>query len=164
MLKIGDFSRVAHVTVKALRHYGQLGLLHPAWVDRFSGYRYYSVEQLSRLNRILALKELGFSLEQIGGMLDHPLGVDELRSILHEKRLEMEERLKAEQARLVQIEKHMQQIEEAGSWGGYEVVMKSIPEQAVISLREIAAGKVRFHRPSVEAVAEYINELGRVNL
>jgi DNA-binding transcriptional MerR regulator len=59
MLKIGDFSRLGQVTVKTLRHYGQLGLLKPAWIDRYTGYRYYSLEQLPRLNRILALKELG---------------------------------------------------------------------------------------------------------
>ena len=57
MLKIGDFSRVAHVTVKTLRHYAKVGLLKPVWIDRFSGYRYYSLQQLSRLNRIMALKD-----------------------------------------------------------------------------------------------------------
>lgn len=137
MLKIGDFSRVAHVTVKTLRHYGRVGLLRPAWVDRFSGYRYYALEQLPRLNRILALKELGFSLEQIAGMLDRSLGVDELRSILSQKRLELEERLRAERTRLTQVEVHLEQIEQAGGWSSYEVVLKSVPEQAVLSAREV---------------------------
>jgi DNA-binding transcriptional MerR regulator len=57
MIKIGDFSKLAHVTVKTLHHYGELGLLPPAHIDRYTGYRYYSLEQLPRLNRILALKE-----------------------------------------------------------------------------------------------------------
>ncbi len=137
MLKIGDFSRVAHVTVKALRHYGRLGLLHPVWVDRFSGYRYYSLEQLPRLNRILALKELGFSLEQVAAMLNHPLSADELRSILRQKRVELEQRLQAEQARLAQVEVHLEQIEQVGGWSGYVVALKAVPELAVLSMREV---------------------------
>ena len=67
MLKIGDFSKLAQVSVKTLRHYGKLGLLTPAWIDRFTSYRYYTLDQLRRLNRILALKDLGFSLEQVRG-------------------------------------------------------------------------------------------------
>ncbi len=58
MFKIGDFSRLSQVTVKALRYYDELGLLKPTHVDRFTGYRYYSATQLPRLNRILALKDL----------------------------------------------------------------------------------------------------------
>jgi DNA-binding transcriptional MerR regulator len=65
MLKIGHFSKLSHVTVKALRLYDQLGLLKPSHVDHFTGYRYYLADQLPRLNRILAFKDLGFSLEQI---------------------------------------------------------------------------------------------------
>ena len=63
MLKIGDFARTARVTVKTLRFYAREGLLCPVYVDRFSGYRYYDIDQLPRLNRILALKDLGFTLE-----------------------------------------------------------------------------------------------------
>jgi DNA-binding transcriptional MerR regulator len=55
MLKIGEFSKLARVSVKTLRYYADLGLLKPAYVDRYSGYRYYALEQLPRLNRILAL-------------------------------------------------------------------------------------------------------------
>ena len=69
MLKIGDFSHLSHVSVRMLRHYDELGLLKPVQVDRFTGYRYYSIEQLPRLNRILALKDLGFSLDQITQLL-----------------------------------------------------------------------------------------------
>ena len=65
MLKIGDFSKLSQVPVKTLRYYDEIGLLKPVQVDRFTSYRYYSFEQLRRLNRILALKDLGLSLEQI---------------------------------------------------------------------------------------------------
>ena len=66
MFKIGDFSRLAQVSVRMLRHYDKLGLLTPSHIDRFTGYRYYTIDQLPRLHRIIALKDLGLSLEQIG--------------------------------------------------------------------------------------------------
>ena len=137
MLKIGDFSRAAHVTVKTLRHYGRIGLLRPAWVDRFSGYRYYSFDQLPRLNRILALKDMGFTLDQIAGLLDRDLGVDELRSILHRKGQEVEGRLLAEQARLTQVETRLGQIDQEGGLSEFEVVLKCIPELPVVSTRKL---------------------------
>jgi DNA-binding transcriptional MerR regulator len=65
MLKIGDFSSLAQVSIKTLRYYDERGLLSPAHIDPETGYRYYSASQLSQLHRILALKDFGFSLEQI---------------------------------------------------------------------------------------------------
>ncbi|MBT3190222.1 MAG: MerR family transcriptional regulator [Anaerolineae bacterium] len=99
MIKIGDFSKLAHVTVKTLHHYGELSLLRPMRIDRYTGYRYYSLTQLPRLNRILALKDLGFSLEQIVHLLDEELSLEEMRGMLRMKQLELAERVGAEQAR-----------------------------------------------------------------
>ena len=65
MIKIGDFARLGQVSVVTLRHYDDIGLLKPVRVDSFTGYRYYSIEQLNHLNRILTLKDLGFSLDQV---------------------------------------------------------------------------------------------------
>src|SRR5512135_1317497 len=104
MLKIGDFSKLGHVTVKALRHYARIGLLRPEWTDRFTGYRYYSLRQLPRLNRILALKELGFSLEQVARMVDDHVSADQLRKMLCVKQAELQVRLQAERMRLAQVE------------------------------------------------------------
>ena len=69
MLKIGYFARISQVTVKTLHHYDRIGLLKPAHVDPFTSYRYYTIDQLGQLNRILALKDLGLSLEQIAQLL-----------------------------------------------------------------------------------------------
>ena len=68
-MRIGDFSKLSRVSIKALRYYDQMGMLKPIDVDRSTGYRSYSVSQLPRLNRILALKDLGLSLEQIASGL-----------------------------------------------------------------------------------------------
>src|SRR5512135_2086797 len=126
MLKIGDFSRLAHVTVKTLRHYGKVGLLRPAWIDRFTGYRYYSLQQLPKLNRILALKDLGFTLEQIGPMLGGNLSAQELRQILGSKQAELAGRVQVEQTRLAQVEGRLKQIEKEGSLPEYEVAVKRV--------------------------------------
>src|ERR671938_983721 len=96
MFKIGEFSRLTQVTVKALRHYDRLGLLTPAHTDPFTGYRFYSAAQLPRLNRLLALKDLGLSLEQIGPFLDAELSPEQLRALLLVKQSEMRRQLEAE--------------------------------------------------------------------
>lgn len=70
MLKIGDFSKLSRVSIRMLRHYDEIGLLHPVQIDPESGYRYYSENQLPVAGRITALKDMGFGLAAIGEMLD----------------------------------------------------------------------------------------------
>jgi DNA-binding transcriptional MerR regulator len=82
MLRIGDFARLSQVSVVTLRHYDELGLFKPAEVDPLTGYRYYSAAQLPRLNRILALKDLGFTLDQIERVLADGLTPEQLRAML----------------------------------------------------------------------------------
>ena len=135
MFRIGDFSRLTQVTVKALRHYDSLGLLKPAHIDPESGYRYYTGSQLPRLNRILALKDLGFSLEQIGQLLDADLSPEQLRVMLQAKQDEVREHIEAEQSRLLRIGARLQQIAEGTTAAGYDVVLKSVDAQPVASLR-----------------------------
>ena len=113
MLKIGAFAKEAQVTIKTLRHYAKLGLLKPIWIDRFTSYRYYSREQLSRLNRIAALKDFGFTLEQIGQILQRELTLDELRGMLRLKHAELAQHIREEQARLTRIEDRLARIEQA---------------------------------------------------
>lgn len=64
-LKIGEFSKLMQVTVKTLRHYEQIGLLVPDEVDQWSGYRYYTLDQMQKLKSIRQLKDIGFSLVEI---------------------------------------------------------------------------------------------------
>ena len=79
MIRIGDFSKLSRISVKTLRYYDEMGLLQPVQVDPFTGYRLYEYSQLSDLNRILALKDLGFSLEEIGRLLDDGLSLEQMR-------------------------------------------------------------------------------------
>ena len=94
MLKIGDFSQLGQVSVRTLHHYDERGLLKPAEIDDFTGYRFYSVDQLPRLNRILALKDLGFSLDQIGRLVQDDVPAEQLRGMLTLKQAEIERQLR----------------------------------------------------------------------
>ncbi|PMB43753.1 MerR family transcriptional regulator [Fischerella thermalis CCMEE 5330] len=136
MLKIGDFSKLSQVSVKALRLYDQLGLIKPVDVDNFTGYRYYSAEQLPRLNRILALKDLGFSLEQIAKLLDENLPSTEIRGMLRLKQAELQHLVEEEQARLLRVEARLKQIEQEDNMPNYEVVIKKVEPIKVASIRE----------------------------
>lgn len=140
MLKIGDLSRLAQVSVKTLRYYGDLGLLKPAWIDRYTGYRYYAAEQLERLNHILALKDLGFSLEQIRDLLNESLSAEELRGMLRLRQAELERSLSEERARLGRVEARLRQIDREGRALEYPVVLKAIEAQRVLAVQGAVAG------------------------
>ncbi len=133
MFQIGDFSRLTHVTVKALRHYDRLGLLTPLHVAPATGYRFYSAAQLPRLNRLLALKDLGLSLEQIGPFLDAELSAEQLRALLLVKQAEISRQLEADEARLARIDARLRQLQDGDP--GYDVVVKPVGAQRVASLR-----------------------------
>jgi DNA-binding transcriptional MerR regulator len=135
MFRIGDFSRIARVSARLLRFYDELGLLKPAHADPQTGYRHYSVTQLAQLNRITVLKELGFSLEQIGAMLQAPPGADELRRMLLMRRNDAELRLAQEAQRLRHIETRIAQIEVEGALSVDDVVERAEPARRLLSLR-----------------------------
>ncbi len=136
MLKIGEFSRFGQVTVKTLRHYDRIGLLKPAEVDRFTGYRYYSATQLPRLNRILALKDLGLALDEIRRLLDEDLSPDQIRGMLRLKQAEIEGHLQEEQERLARVELRLRQMEQENTMSTQEIVVKKAPRQAVVYVRD----------------------------
>src|SRR5262245_243508 len=135
MFRIGEFAQIAQVSTRQLRFYDQLGLLQPAHADPQTGYRYYSIRQLPRLNCILALKDLGLTLEQIGPLLEDELSPAELRAMLTIKRAQLEQSLRAEEARLRHIESRIAQIDRQGSISGYDVVTKAVAATPFLALR-----------------------------
>jgi DNA-binding transcriptional MerR regulator len=136
MLKIGDFSKLSRVSVITLRYYDELGLLKPAHVDRFTGYRYYSLDQLPRLNRILALKDLGFSLEETARLLDDALSPAQMRALLRAKQAQIQQRVAEEQARLARVEARLMQIEQEDAMPIYQVTLKRLDPLTVAAVRE----------------------------
>ncbi|MBB6144952.1 DNA-binding transcriptional MerR regulator [Silvibacterium bohemicum] len=135
MLKIGDFSTLAQVSIKTLRFYDQMGLLLPASIDSNSGYRYYSADQLSRLHRILALKDFGFTLEQIGQALDAGVTGEQMRGMLLLRKTEQEQRVEEELERLGRLNSRIRLIEQEASMAN-EVILKTAPKQWIASVRE----------------------------
>jgi DNA-binding transcriptional MerR regulator len=146
MFKIGEFSRLSRVSVRMLRHYDQLGLLTPSQTDSFTGYRYYSAEQLPRLNRILALRDLGFSLEQIAGMLDKDLSTDQLLGMLKLKRAEVEGQMQLEQQKLDRLEVRIRQMSEPTKHGAYDVILRDIEPELAATYREVATDDDRIQQ------------------
>ncbi|MBT2449543.1 MerR family transcriptional regulator [Streptomyces sp. ISL-43] len=138
MFIIGDFAKHGRVSVRMLRHYDALGLLRPARVDPVSGYRYYEAGQLARLNRVIALKELGFSLEQVGSILDELVGAEELRGMLRLRQAELESAMAAAAARLTQVESRLRTIENEGTMPSIDIVVKSLPPVRLAELSAIA--------------------------
>jgi DNA-binding transcriptional MerR regulator len=137
MFRIGDFSRLCRVSVKMLRHYDTIGLLPAAWVDPQTDYRYYSADQLPRLNRLLALKELGFSLEQIAYLLSADLSAQQMRGMLARRRAEIEQHMHEQEARLLLVESRLRHMEDTGVQPSYEVVLRRVEGQRVASLRTV---------------------------
>lgn len=127
MLSIGEFAFHGQVSVRMLRHYDRLGLLRPARVDPFTGYRSYTAEQLSRLNRLVALKDLGFTLEQIGPVLDGRIGADELRGMLTLRQAQIADQVQADRARLGEIARRLRAIEKETVMSDLEFVEKPLP-------------------------------------
>lgn len=136
MFRIGEFAQIAQVSTRQLRHYDQLGLLQPDHTDQRSGYRYYNIRQLQTLNRILALKELGLSLDQIRPLLDGDIPAAELRGMLTMRRAQVEQTLQAEEARLRHIESRIAEIDRQGRIEGYDVVVKSVAAAPLLALRQ----------------------------
>ena len=154
MFKIGDFSKLSCVSVKVLHYYDELGLLKPTHVDHFTGYRYYSADQLPRLNRILALKDLGFSLEQTMRLLEGTLVPAQMREILRMKQAELHQRVQDDQGRLVRVEARLKLIEQEHTMPEYDVVLKRIEAKTVVSARKVAPAFGEIHQFERESILQ----------
>ena len=134
MFKIGEFSQIAQVSDNLLRHYDAIGLFKPLHVDEWTGYRYYSAEQLPELNRILALKDLGLSLDEAREVLAENISISELRSLLANQKDAIEKSIRTEEMRLNRVEARLQQIESRGALDNLEIIVKRVPPQPFLAM------------------------------
>jgi DNA-binding transcriptional MerR regulator len=126
MLKIRDFARLAEVSMATLRYYDEIGLLKPMRVDPETGYRFYTMDQLPHLHRILAFKELGLELTQIARILDEGLSAEALQGMLRLRQAQLQQQIQAEQEQLVRIEARLRSLEPGSALPVYEVVLKAV--------------------------------------
>jgi DNA-binding transcriptional MerR regulator len=155
MLKISEFSRLSQVTVKTLHHYDDLGLLKPAEIDPSTNYRYYSLDQLPRIHRIMALKEMGLSLEQISLMLTAEVSTDEIRGMLCLKQAEIQQSLREEQKRLSMVNFRLHMIDAETNFPVLDVVLKRIEPQLVLSF---FVGRQHKMEPALESAKKAIRD------
>jgi DNA-binding transcriptional MerR regulator len=152
MFPIGEFSQLSRVSKRLLQYYDEIGLFKPAHLDPETGYRYYSARQLPHLNRILALKDLGLSLETIAGMLQADVSDEAIHGMLLLKKAEVEQTVLEELQRLRRIEARLQQNQRSEE--ALDVVVKSIPAQLFLSIRTLL--------PSAEDLFQLVQLVQRV--
>ena len=136
MFRIGEFSKLARVSARMLRYYDQCGLLCPAETDRFTGYRLYSAGQMPRLGRIVALRDMGFGVEEIKAVLPRYDDLSFLQEALSRKAREVEQSIAGEQQKLANIAALRGQLRKELNVI-YEVELKTLPAIPVVSLREV---------------------------
>lgn len=144
MIKIGDFSKINRLTVKTLRFYDKLGLLKPSFVDKISGYRFYETDQLPKIQKIVSLKQIGFSLKEIKSILDDGMTLDELIKKLKGKSFQIREQIDSEKDRLIQLDAFLQLVKKEKNMD-YHAVIKDLPEVIVASMRKIIADYDEFN-------------------
>lgn len=133
-LKIGEFSQLMQVTVKTLRHYEQKGLLLPDEVDEWTGYRYYTTDQMQKLNNIRDLQRLGFSLDEIKLLYEGESHRPSIRQ-LTEKIKETERQLHLLIDRRTKLLSWRNSIKEIKTMDIFSI--QSLPEVIVASHREV---------------------------
>ena len=147
MLRIGMFSKLGMVTVKTLHHYDEMGLLAPAYIDGETGYRYYTTNQLFRLNEIVALRQMGFSIAEISAIVD---GRD-IMEILEQRKTELENDAQKITDQLFRLNFYINQQKESYEMN-YQAVVKEIPAYTVYSARYVL--------PNYAALNEIMPALG----
>lgn len=111
MYSIGEFAALARVSVRMLRHYDAIALLRPARVDPRTGYRFYAIEQLPALLRIVELRQLGVGLERILTLSREADADAGLRAVLAERRTELEAMIAENRDRIARIERRLRHLE-----------------------------------------------------
>ena len=139
MFSIGEFARHGRVSVRMLRHYDAIGLIRPACVDVATGYRFYEASQLDELNRVIALKHLGFTLQQVQAILAEKVSAAELRGMLKLRRAEIQATIDAETTRLARVEARLMTIEDGARVPADGVVIKRLAPVRVAELADVAA-------------------------
>jgi DNA-binding transcriptional MerR regulator len=140
MFSIGEFASIGRVSVRMLRHYDEIGLLPPARVDSYSGYRSYEGRQFAALGRILAFKDLGFRLDEVARIVHGNVDGDALHEMLTARRTELAQQLDLDAARLRRLDARIRHIEGEPLMSTITTELKSLPAQHVAQASAVAPG------------------------
>jgi DNA-binding transcriptional MerR regulator len=160
MFRIGEFSHIGRVSTRSLRYYDKLGLLAPGFVDPQTGYRYYTADQLPRLNRILALKEMGMSLDEIESLTDADVPAEQLRGMLTMKASEVAREIEIQEMRMRLIESRIDQIDSADN--DIDLLTKHVDAQPFLSVNtsfNVASDAIAFAGQMREAASPFGDDL-----
>ncbi len=136
MFKIGEFSKITQVSIRMLRYYDEQKLLEPCFIDKFTGYRLYSAEQINQLNRIVLLRDMGFGVKDMKDILNS-WDSGQIKQNLLEQLKKTEDNIQAEHNRLRQIQGMLRDLEHQDERLNIEIVMKQLPMQSILSLRRV---------------------------
>lgn len=136
MFKIGEFSIINRLTIKTLRHYDEIGLLKPAYVDEVSGYRFYTGSQLPKVQKIIHLKMIGFSLSEISELLKKDISSNQWLRVLKDKEKEVTQLVDSEKLKLQQLKTYLSVLQKEKNME-YHVTIKDLPEVIVASMRKV---------------------------
>ena len=145
--RIGLFSKINKVTVKTLRYYDEIGLLKPAHVDEENGYRYYTSEQLPLIHKIIALRQIGFSIDEILAIFSG----NDVAEIFAQRKRELKALIEESSEQLSRITHYLREMKGDFTMN-YEVATKELPEVIVYSKRMIV--------PNYDAYFELIPKIG----
>jgi DNA-binding transcriptional MerR regulator len=135
MLKIGEFAALAHMSIKTLRYYDEIGLLRPVFVDAHTGYRYYDFAQLAYAYRLAAFKQMGLSLAEIAKLLKGSMSPGPMRQLLRAKRDDLTAQLSVLQEQIAYLDNKLYEVEMDGRMAAYEVVIKRLEPMPVLIAR-----------------------------
>jgi DNA-binding transcriptional MerR regulator len=135
LLKIGEFARLAKISIKQLRRFHDLGVLRAHSVAHGNGYRYYSMEQLRDLHRLQVYRTLGFTLSELRRLMAKERSTADLRDMLGQCRTRLAALIETERARLVEVEARIAQLELPGDGACHDVAIRRIEPMHGISLR-----------------------------
>ncbi len=157
MFRIGEFSQLVRVSPRMLRHYEKCGLLAPAEIDPFTGYRQYSASQIPAVSRIAALRDMGFTIGEIGEILPRFEDGEYLRVTLRRKAAEVRESMAAAEARLKKLMEMSGELRKESDIMLYEVELKKLDAVKVLSLRGLIP---KYNQESMlwEKLGRYIGE------
>lgn len=135
MLKIGEFSKLSRVSIRMLRYYDDNGLLKPAETDVFTGYRYYSEEQLMTAGRIAAYRDMGFGITDIGKMLSCYEDKATMESFFSQRRTELARQAEQTAWRLKLLDTAEERLRKDIKAMKYDVTLKNLPERYAATVR-----------------------------